>query len=245
MCGSFSRAKCSFACFSSHSVTGFSSASFATSCVQFRIIVFASLLLVAASLFIYIQVSGKEKEVTTIGAQLSEEERQELKKLMEKISKSLHDRNYGFVLDHAVLPNRNIEVIVKLGSETVDKKTKEDIQKIATDVIKQHNFDSDLFQFHITSFYHSEKEGNRFSQRLSYNDLMGDIMLSLNEVGYAVAIHGEMTSDTNVVITLVLPHDAFDEKSIKEVQQIAKDVIKKNNFESQIFNLKLTSYINK
>lgn len=203
-----------------------------------------SLLLVVVSLFLFIQASGKEKEGTNSGSHLSEEERQELKNLMWQIRSNLNGENYGVVLDHAVLPNGNIEVIVKLGSNKIDKKTKEDIQQIATDVIKQNDFDSDIFQFNITSFYNSEKEGNHISQRLSYNDLMGDIMLSLNELGYDVAVHGEVSSDKNVIISLALPHDKFDENTKKEVQQFAADVIKKYNFETEIFQFNITSYYN-
>src|SRR5690606_9959844 len=134
--------------------------------------------------------------------------------------------------------------IVKLGSKKIDKKMKEDLQQLATDVIKQNDFDSELFQYNITSFYSSEKEGNHVSQRLSYNDLMGDIMLSLNELGYDVAVHGDVFSDKNVVITLVLPHDKFDENTKKEVKQFATDVIKKYNFETEIFQFNITSYKN-
>ena len=199
-------------------------------------------MLVVASLFLYIQVSGKEKEGTYSDFQLSQGERHELENLMGQIRKSLRDGNYGFILDHAVLPNENIEVIVKLGSLKVDEKTKKEVKQIATDVIKENDFDSEIFQFNITSFYSSEKEGNHFSQRLSYNDLMGDIMLSLNELGYDVAVQGEISSDKNVVITLVLPHDKFDEGSKKEVQQFATDVIEKYNFEPEIFQFNLTSY---
>ena len=208
---------------------------------KISVISFVSILLVVVSLFLYIQVSGKEKES---GSYLSEEERLELTSLMWQIRSNLHGENYGFVLDHAVLPNGNIEVIVKLGSNKIDKKMKEDIQQIATDVIKQNDFDSDLFQYNITSFYSSEKEGNNVSQRLSYNDLMGDIMLSLNELGYDVAVHGDVFSDKNVVITLVLPHDKFDENTKKEVKQFATDVIKKYNFETEIFQFNITSYKN-
>lgn len=203
-----------------------------------------SLLLILVSLFLYIQVSGKEKEGTNRSSHLSEEERHELKSLMWQIRSNLNSENYGLVLDHAVLPNGNIEVIVKLGSNKIDKKTKEDIQQIATDVIKQNDFDSDIFQFNITSFYNSEKEGNHISQRLSYNDLMGDIMLSLNELGYDVAVQGEVSSDKNVIISLALPHDKFDKNTKKEVQQFATDVIKKYNFETEIFQFNITSYYN-
>lgn len=211
---------------------------------KINVIGFASLLLVAVSLFIYTQVSGKENEVINRASHLSQEEKHELENLMGQISRSLDAENYGFVLDHAVLSNENIEVIVTLGSPEVDEKTKKEIQQIATEVIKQNDFDSDLFQFNITSFYNSEKEGNHFSQRLSYNDLMGDIMQSLNEIGFDVAIHGKVSSDKNVEITLVLPHDKFDEKTKKAVQQIAKDVIEKNDFETEIFQFNITSYMN-
>ena len=208
---------------------------------KISVISFVSILLVVVSLFLYIQVSGKEKES---GSYLSEEERLELTSLMWQIRSNLHGENYGFVLDHAVLPNGNIEVIVKLGSKKIDKKMKEDIQQLATDVIKQNDFDSELFQYNITSFYSSEKEGNHVSQRLSYNDLMGDIMLSLNELGYDVAVHGDVFSDKNVVITLVIPQDKFDENTKKEVKQFATDVIKKYNFETEIFQFNITSYYN-
>ena len=208
------------------------------------VIGFGSLLLAIASMFLYITASGKVKEDINRGSHLSKEERHELDNLIGQISKSLHDENYGFVLDHAVLPNENIEVIVKLGTEEVDEKNKKEIQQIATDVIKQKDFDSELFQFNVTSFYNSEKEGNRFSQRLSYNDLMGEMMQSLNEKGYDIAVQGNVSSDKNVEISLVLPHDKYDEKTKQEVQKLAIDVIEKNNFDTELFQFNITNYIN-
>ncbi|PUB12197.1 hypothetical protein [Paenisporosarcina sp. OV554] len=208
------------------------------------VIGFGSLLLVIASMFIYITASGKVKEDINHGSHLSKEEKHELDNLMGQISRSLHDENYGFVLDHAVLPNENIEVIVKLGTEDVDEKTKKEIQQIATDVIKQNDFDSELFQFNVTSFYNSEKEGNRFSQRLSYNDLMGDIMQTLSEKGFDIAVQGEVSSDKNVEISLVLAPDKVDEKTRKEVQKLAIDVIEKNNFDTELFQFNITNYTN-
>lgn len=211
---------------------------------RLTVIGFASLLLVVASLFIYLQVSGKEKEDINRGSHLSKDEKHELENLMGHISKSLHDKKYGFVLDHAVLPNENIEVIVKLGTKEVDDKTKKEILEIAADVIKQYDFDSESFQFNVTSFYNSKKEGNRFLQRLSYNDLMGEIMQSLNKKGFDVAVQGNVSSDKNVEISLVLPHNKFDEKTKKEVQLLASEVIEKNNFDTEIFQFNITSYKN-
>ena len=189
-------------------------------------------------------MSSKETEAVSKGFQLSEEERQELENLMFDIKRSLHEAEYGIILDHAVLPNGNIEVIVKLGALKVDEKTKEEVQQIATDVLKHNGYDISLFQFNVTSFYHSENGGNQFSQRLSYNDLMGDVMLTLNEMGYAVAVHGKVTSDKNVVISLGLPHNQFDEESKKAVQQLATEVIKRYKFEPEIFQFNITSYYN-
>ena len=208
------------------------------------VIGFGSLLLVIASMFLYITASGKVKEDINRGSHLSKEEKHELDNLMGQISRSLHDENYGFVLDHAVLPNENIEIIVKLGTEEVDEKTKKEIQKIATDVIKQNDFDSELFQFNVTSFNNSEKEGKRISQRLSYNDLMGDIMQTLSEKGFDIAVQGKVSSDQNVEIILVLAPDKLVGKTKKEVQKLAIDVIEKNNFDPEIFQFNITNYIN-
>lgn len=35
-------------------------------------------------------------------------------------------------------------------------------------------------------------------------------MQSLNVMGFDVAVHGKVSSDKNVEITLVVPHDMFD-----------------------------------
>ena len=72
---------------------------------------------------------------------------------------------------------------------------------------------------------------------------MGVIMVSLNEKGYDVAVQEGTSSDKAFVITLVLPHDRFDKKTKEEVQQIATDVIIKNNFETERFQFNFTSYI--
>ena len=58
--------------------------------------------------------------------------RSELENLMGQIGLRLRGASYGFVLDHAVLPNKTIEVIVKLGSQKVEEKAKEEIQQLAT-----------------------------------------------------------------------------------------------------------------
>ena len=163
---------------------------------------------------------------------------------MGQISQSLHDGKYRFILDHAVLPNENIEIIVKLASEKVEKKTKEEILLLATDVIQQNDFDADVFQFNITSFYNAEKAGNQFSQRLSYNDLMGDIMQSLNAKGFDVAVQSKVLSDKNVEISLVLPDAKFDEKTKIEVQQVATEVIERNNFETELFQFNYNKLYN-
>jgi len=211
---------------------------------KLSVIGLGALLLFIASMFSYTHAFGTENEGIIRGSELSQEERSDINTLIYFIRERLHQEGYGFVLDHAVLPNENIEIIVKLGSEKVDKKTKKEIAQIVTDVIKQNNFDSDLFQFNITSFYNSEREGNHFSQRLSYNDLMGDIMQSLNAKGFDVAVQGKVLSDENVEISLVLPDNKFDEKTKNEVQQLATAVIDKNNFETEIFQFNITSYIN-
>ncbi|WP_019414524.1 hypothetical protein [Paenisporosarcina sp. TG20] len=119
----------------------------------------------------------------------------------------------------------------------MDKKTKREAIQIATDVIKQNDFDSDLFQFNVTSIYNSENAGNHFSQRLSHNDLMGDIMQSLNAKGFDVAVQGKVLLDKNAEISLVLPDDKFDEKTKKEVQQLATDVLKNIILKLKYFNL--------
>jgi len=122
--------------------------------VKISVIGFAQLLLVMA-LFIFIQVSSKDIVAANGSSNLSEEDRQELENLMFDIKRSVHEAKYGIVLDHAVLPNENIEVIVKLGTLKVDEKTKEEIQQIATDVLTHNGYDAALFQFNITSYYNS------------------------------------------------------------------------------------------
>lgn len=160
---------------------------------KFSVIVFASLLLIATS-FIFAQSAELEKEENIRGSELSREEKCDLDNLMGQISMSLHDEKYGFVLDHAVLPNGNVEVIVRLGTKKVKEKTKKEVQQTANDVIKHNHFKPESFQINVTSFYSSAKEGNRFSQRLSYNDLMGEILQSLSEKGYDHGISSKVLS---------------------------------------------------
>ncbi|WP_019414525.1 hypothetical protein [Paenisporosarcina sp. TG20] len=55
---------------------------------KLSVIGFVSLLLVIASLYLYIQVSGKEKEDINLGSHLSQEENHELEILMGQIRQS-------------------------------------------------------------------------------------------------------------------------------------------------------------
>lgn len=155
---------------------------------------------------------------------------------------NLQEKGYGFVLDYAILPDENIELIIKLPNERIEISAKKDIHKIAIGVIKENNFDPKLFQIRTENYYGSTKDISKSSIRLSYNDLLGHILKGLEEGdGGTFSLYHEIsTEDIRIVISVPIETN----KSKKEnIEQIALNIIKQNSLDPNLFQIDVINSI--
>ena len=168
---------------------------------------------------------------------------QKYNNLVEYIRINLQEKGYGFVLDYAILPDENIELIIKLPDKKIKNHTKKDIRKIAVDVIIKNNFDPESFQIRTESYYASSiKEVKNSSIRLSYNDLLGYILNDLEQSDYGTFSLQHEFSPENIRIIINVPTETNINKK-QDIEKIALNIIKKNNFDPNIFQIDVISSI--
>ena len=151
--------------------------------MKFRLLLLCLLLIFSFSA-VLLTTNKSAKEVDTRSTDLTVYI-QQYDDLINEIKKELRKADIGFVLDYAILPDENIEILIKLPSEKIKRSTKNEIKQLVTGVLKENNSDPDLFQLHISSYQKTPKENTRFSVRLSYNDLMGYLMQELEKQNYS------------------------------------------------------------
>ena len=146
--------------------------------------------------------------------------------------------NYGVIIDAGILPNEKIELIIKIPKE-VEKTTRQKIEKLTTDVLKQNKFDPNAFQISVVNYYESTENS---SVRLSYYDVIGYMMEEMNEKGYgAFSIEHKVTPENiNIMINMTEEKTNQDKE---EVQEIARNIIKQNGFNLHLFQIDVTNNI--
>lgn len=167
----------------------------------------------------------------------------EYERLVSDLRYRLHKKNYGFILDYAISSDEKVDLLIKLPDKEIKKSTKKEIQQLITKIIEQNDFDPNLFQIRIESYYEITKEGNRSSVRLSYNDVMGHILENMLKEDYNTFSIEHKISPENINVTINLPIGESDESTKKELEQIAVDVIKQNNFDPNLFQITVTNHI--
>jgi len=167
----------------------------------------------------------------------------EYERLVSDLRYKLHKKNYGFILDYAISPDEKVDLLIKLPDKEIKKSTKKEIQQLITKIIEQNDFDPNLFQISIESYYEIAKEGNRSSVRLSYNDVMGHILENMLKEDYNTFSIEHKIFPENINVTINLPIGESDESTKKELEQIAVDVIKQNNFDPNLFQITVTNHI--
>jgi preprotein translocase subunit SecF len=79
----------------------------------------------------------------------------------------------------------------------------------------------------------------QFSQKLDEAGLFEKIGRSLYKKGYTFGLEYDVLSDKSVEIVIKLPSKKINEENKKEVMQIAKDIIEANNFDLDLFTIKV------
>jgi preprotein translocase subunit SecF len=82
-------------------------------------------------------------------------------------------------------------------------------------------------------------EEQQFSQKLDEAGLFEKIGRSLYKKGYTFGLEYDVLSDKSVEIVIKLPSKKINEENKKEVMQIAKDIIEANNFDLDLFTIKV------
>lgn len=162
--------------------------------------------------------------------------------LMNEIEQELRKADIGFVLDYAILPDENIEILIKLPSEKIKRSTKKEITQIVTGVLEGNNMERTDFLLDISSYHKPPKENKQSSVRLSYNDLMGYIMQELEHQDYSTfGLEYKMASEkVELIVNLPVDNDpAFNSK----VEQIATDIIEQHHYDKNDFQINVVNTI--
>lgn len=162
--------------------------------------------------------------------------------LINEIKQELRKADINFVLDYAILPDENIEILIKLPSEKIKRSTKKEIKQIVNGVITENHSDPDLFQLEISSYYKTPKENTRFSVRLSYNDLMGYLMHELEKQNYSTFSLEYKVASKKVALTINLPIEN-DTTVNPKVAELATDIIKQHHYNKDDFQINVVNEI--
>ena len=208
--------------------------------MKFRLLLLCLLLIFSFSAVVLIN-SKSAKEVDTISTDLTIYI-QQYDELINEIKQELRKAGIGFVLDYAILPDENIEILIKLPSEKIKRSTKKEIKQIVNGVIKENNSDPDLFQLQISSYYKTPKENTRFSVRLSYNDLMGYLMQELEKQNYSTFSLEYKVASEKVELTINLPIEN-DTAVNPKVEELATDIIKQHHYDKDDFQINVVNEI--
>lgn len=160
--------------------------------------------------------------------------------LIKKIKSNLFANDYAFSSNYQISSDKTVELTVKLLSgQNIDESTKKDIEQLAVNVLEENNFNPKSFKINIINY---------FSKSQSYIDQVDDLTayigLSLHEKSYIFSIEQNTSSDKMTEILVKLPHEKLNKSSKKQIEQIAVDVIKKNNFDPKLFKINIQSYKN-
>ena len=208
--------------------------------MKFRLLLLCLLLIFSFSTVLLINNKSAE-EVDSISTDVTLYI-QQYDKLIDEINQEIRKIGIGFVLDYAILPDENIEILIKLPSEKIKRSTKKEITQIVTRVLKESNSDPDLFRIHISSYYKTTKEHTSSSVRLSYNDLMGYIMQELEKQNYSTFSLEYKVASEKVELIINLPVDN-DVAANSKAEQIATDIIKLHHFDKDDFQINITNGI--
>lgn len=167
---------------------------------------------------------------------------QQYEELMNEIKKELRKADIGFVLDYAILPDENIEILIKLPSEKVKRSAKKEITQIVTGVLEENNMETDHFNLQISSFHKPSKKNTRVAVRLSYNDLMAHIMQELEHQDYSTFGLEYKIASEKVELIINLPVD-YDQASHPQVERIATDIIEQNHHAKEDFQISVVNTI--
>ena len=208
--------------------------------MKFRLLLLCLLLLFSFSaIFLINKKSAKEVEKVSTDVTIYIQQYDEL---INEVKQALRKADIGFVLDYAILPNENIEILIKLPNEKIKRSTKKEITKIVNGVLMENNFNPDLFQVSISSYHKTPKENKRYSVRLSYNDLMGYLMQALEKQNYSTfSLEYKMAAE-KVELIINLPVDN-DVAANPKVEQIATDIIELYHFDKDDFHINVVNEI--
>ncbi|MCM3710656.1 hypothetical protein [Sporosarcina luteola] len=167
---------------------------------------------------------------------------QQYEEVINEITQELRQADIGFVLDYAILPDENIEILIKLPSEKIKRSTKKEITQIVNRVLEENNMEREHFLLEISSYHKLSKENKQSSVRLSYNDLMGYIMQELEHQDYSTfGLEYKMASE-KVELIINLPID-YDPAINPKVEQLATDIIEQNHHARDDFQINIVNTI--
>lgn len=155
-------------------------------------------------------------------------------------------KGYRVNVDLSLLDDENIEILIKKYEIVEDLKSNEikEIEQLVNNLLKEYNFDPTMFKINVSN---DTQPILKTANRLSYRDLTEYIFVELADKGiggfnidYKVSSEG-----SEIIIKLGEPFDETkDQRRIKEIEDIVDSVLRKNNFNPDTLQVKVSNLKN-
>lgn len=184
---------------------------------------------------------AKEPEITTTTYSNKElmQFHEKYSSLLPSIRADLRDQGYPLSVDFAMLNDEKVEIILKrheISNELKPKEIKE-VKQLVNKFLEKQKFNPTMFQIHISN---STQPVLKTANRISYNDLIEYISYPLLDKGVnGFYLDYEFSPETAEIIIKFA--DPIDENSKIEIQKMANQVLKKNNFDSSVVKFVITN----
>lgn len=151
-------------------------------------------------------------------------------------------KGYRVNVDLVLLEDKNIEILIKKYEIDEDLKRNEikEIEQLVNNLLKQYNFDPAMFKISVSN---DTQPILKTANRLSYRDLTEYIFVELADKGIGgFNINYKVSSEgSEISIKLGAPFDETkDQRRMKEIKEIADSVLRKNNFNPDTLQVKVS-----
>lgn len=158
----------------------------------------------------------------------------------------LGHKGYPVNVDLALLEDEKIEILIKKYEIVEDLKPHElkEIEQLVINLLNKYNFDPAMFEIHVSN---ETQPISKTANRLSYRDLTEYIFIELADKGIGgFNINYEVSAEgSEIIIKLGEPFDETkDEQGMKEIKEIAHSVLRRNNFNPDMLQVKVSNLIN-
>jgi len=158
----------------------------------------------------------------------------------------LGHKGYRVNVDLALLDDEKIEILIKKYEIVEDLKPNEikEVEQLVKNLLKEYNFDPAMFKINVSN---DTQPILKTANRLSYRDVTEYIFVELADKGIGgFNINYNVSSEgSEIIIKIGEPFDETkDQSRIKKIKDVADSVLRKNNFNPDTLQVKVSNLKN-